>query len=164
MTTKWSSCRSVGNIALLKVSYLVLVLAPFAPAFIEEVRSLGLDTCQIFALYFSSLILALANAIYDIFCPSIIKRFESPNDMFRDMIAIKKLSSSVFPRSDKFVADYGHAEAGWRAANQSRSSLAAVVFSMFCLSLSLFLYLIIARSITLIYALLGTQPPCLCPL
>lgn len=161
---KWSSCRTVGNLQILKVSYAALVLAPFMGAFIPELREIGFSTCQILALYFSSLSLAVANVLYDIFCPSVIKRFASPNDLFRDMVSIKDVSSRVYPRTDKFEARYEHAKNGWRSANESRKFANWLVMILFLLASALFLYLIVARSIDLTFIALDKTPPNLCPI
>ena len=93
----WKSLDGFSHIQFLKVSYLVLLLVPFVALVQHEAVWLpeGLRRMPlIFRLvYFSSLLLSLANMIYQGWCPPIIKRFDSPNDLYHELLKIKALQS-----------------------------------------------------------------------
>src|SRR5215472_3191197 len=83
----WWKLRSVGNLTILKVSYVALAAAPFLTKFREIGRFLALyDDKVVLASFFGGIFLASANLIYDIFCPTVIKRFDSPNTLYKEIL------------------------------------------------------------------------------
>ena len=92
----------LGNIRFLRVSYAVLVFVP-----IIIVISVKLPFSLLIG-YFASLFLSVAHMIYQWRCPEIIKRFDSPNDLYRDMLEIKALQKQYLPVDTKFDFDIVH--------------------------------------------------------
>jgi hypothetical protein len=58
-------------------------------------------------IFFASIFLACANLIYDIVCPNVVKRFESPNDLYMRMLEIKEKSVLLYP-ADNFDSSINH--------------------------------------------------------
>lgn len=116
----WWSLRSVGNLAVLKVSYAVLLVVPILSEHDKLVRFLGLELWLLVVLFVASLSLALANLAYDIWCPTIVKRFASPNDLYARMLEIADLSRRL-SSGDNFDASLQHCKDAYGAAAQSRS-------------------------------------------
>lgn len=108
----WWRLRSVGNLKVLKVSYFVLFAAPVLSKYESIATYLGLSIWLIVIAFFASLCLALANLIYDIACPTVIKRFDSPNDLYKEMLEIKNLSAHLYP-DDGFDASLKHCKASY---------------------------------------------------
>lgn len=148
----WKSLRVVGNLVILKVSYVALAILPFATNFIDWLEVLGFTKTQLFCLYFSSLSLALANLLYDVFCPPIIKRFESANDLYRDMLSIKKVSRIVYP-NDEFCGEYEHAVTAYDRANKAKVIVYGITFLLFFMALAMFSALIFLRTKNYFFAL-----------
>lgn len=113
--TSWPTLRAVGNLRVLKVSYVALAMIPFVKPIIQSLAAYGLDPSMAARTYFAALSLAVANLIYDISCPSIIKRFESPNDLYERMLGIKLLSAAMYPK-DMFEADIEHCVRAYKRA------------------------------------------------
>lgn len=141
----WKSVRVVGNLAILKVSYFALVAIPFASNFVGILEGIGFSRLQMMMLYFSSFSLAIANLLYDVFCPPIIKRFESPNDLYRDMLTIKEKSVAVYP-NDKFIGDYKHAVDAYRRKDASRPWVFWPTMALFISSVCMFGGLVLLRT------------------
>ncbi len=115
----WWHLRSVGNLKVLKVSYAVLVLVPVLSHYETVVSYLGIKPWFLAAVFFASLFLALANLIYDIACPTIVKRFASPNDLYREMLVIRELAARMYPL-DEFDASLDHCVPAYRDAANER--------------------------------------------
>lgn len=115
--------RILGNIEFLKVSYVVLLFVPFLalvqhtvplPEYLQSLRKLPLILRLV---YFSSLLLSCAHMVYQGWCPSIIKRFDSPNDLYRDMLQIKALQTQYVPNDTGFTFDIAHCRDGFDDSN-----------------------------------------------
>src|SRR5687767_5738717 len=105
--SNWWTLKPVGKFPLLKVSYISLIALPFISSFQEFLDFLGLSRFIQFCTFFASFLLALANLAFDIGCPVIIRRFDSPNDLYRSMLEIKTFSHFNYPE-DKFNATFDH--------------------------------------------------------
>ncbi len=116
LVRNWWQLRSVGNLKFLKLSYLALASVPFLRQHEYLVQFLGVRMWFLTTVFFASVALALANLIYDIECPHIIKRFESPNDLYARMLHIKRLSLQLYP-GDDFDATLAHCKTAY--VNQS---------------------------------------------
>src|SRR5262245_38504155 len=103
----WWKLRSVGNLKVLKVSYVVLVVIPLLSHYQKVIDFLGFKPWFLAAVFFGSLFLALANLVYDVACPTIVKRFASGNDLYEKMLSIKEKSAALYP-TDTFDASLGH--------------------------------------------------------
>lgn len=118
----WWSLRGVGSLWVLKVSYVALVAIPFLTKVVVRpvVRDfVGLTNWFLPALFFGSLFLAIANLVYDIFCPSVVKRFGSQNDLYARMLEIRELSSRLYPH-DNFDATLDHCKKKYESDSFSR--------------------------------------------
>jgi hypothetical protein len=103
---RWTQMRLLGNIQFFKVSYAVLVAVPLLALLQHYVPRLP-DTFRNMPLvlrltYFSSLLLSCAHMVFQGFCPSIIRRFDSPNDLYRDLLQIMALQVQCLPEDKNF--------------------------------------------------------------
>ena len=156
---KWGSLRSVGNLYVLKVSYAVLVLVPLLSKHDNVITFLGMSSCWLAILFTASFSLAVANLVYDIRCPVIIKRFASPNDLYEKMLQIKALSESLYPRDD-FKADLTHCKGAYREASGSRC-FARYWCTFFFITSSLFFAIIFIYRAYVVYGSCFSAPPSL---
>ena len=62
----WWKLRSVGNLYILKVSYVVLVVVPLLSKQDAIAELLGLERWLLATLFMASFSLAIANLVYDI--------------------------------------------------------------------------------------------------
>jgi hypothetical protein len=106
---RWTQMRLLGNIQFFKVSYAVLIAVPllallqhYLPSLPDAFRNMPL---LLRLTYFSALILSCAQMVFQGFCPTIIKRFDSPNDLYRDLLQIKALQVQYL--SDDKTFDFG---------------------------------------------------------
>lgn len=154
----WWQVRSVGNLGVLKVSYLALFGIPFLLAHDTVLRWLGLDEELVYfsTLYFASLFLALANLVYDLCCPTIIKRFESQNDLYCKMLEIKALSVQSYP-DDNFEASFDHCDKAYRNMCSSRKAGCLTCKWFFAASAVLFALLFIYRTFIVLASLVMTM-------
>ncbi len=129
----WWSLRSVGSLYVLKVSYIVLLVVPLLSKHDELIRALGLPHWFVATLFLASFSLALANLIYDIWCPTIVKRFASPNDLYEKMLQIRKLTVLLYP-ADDFDASLGHCKSAYGEASGSLTLARYVCTLMFFIS------------------------------
>ena len=149
----WWSLRSVGNLVVLKVSYPVLALTPFISEYKEISKLLHLYNNPItLAAFFASLLLALANLLYDVFCPVIIKRFDSPNTLYKEMLDIKIRSLIAYPNAP-FDADLDHCNKAYNTFAVARPSIGIVCATCYVGSLLLFGYIFVNRVWTVVAGL-----------
>ena len=134
----WWKLRSVGNLYVLKVSYVVLIIAPLLSKHEQITRFLDIQSWLLAVLFLASLSLALANLVYDIWCPIIIKRFPSPNDLYARMLEIKKLTLWLYPE-DQFDASLAHCRSAYEAQSKSRWAARWVCTILFLISGAAFL-------------------------
>jgi hypothetical protein len=146
----WALLRSVGNVGILKISYLALAATPFLTKFKAIGRYLNLyDTDIILATFFAGILLGAANLLYDIKCPVIIKRFDSPNDLYKDMLQIKALQLTTYP-NDAFQADYEHCRSAYRRLAVSDRAYGISCAILYGFSALLFLFILLDRIVTVI--------------
>lgn len=148
--SNWLKLRPVGNLIFLKISYVSLLIIPVLSSdnYIAKVLFSGAEL-DFFVFYFGSLFLALANIIYDIFCPAVIKRFQSPNDLYFKMLEIKKLSFEFYPE-DKFNASIAHCKEKFKSDKLQSPNWGRISRLLFLLSLALFFIVFLKRSISVI--------------
>src|SRR5437868_14861468 len=85
----WWKLRSAGNLYILKISYPVLLAMPLVSRYKEISQWLGIYNWTLLVTFFGSIALAMADLFYDLFCPIIVKRFDSPNTPYKEMLDIK---------------------------------------------------------------------------
>lgn len=141
----WWKLRSVGNLSVLKISYIALAAAPFLTKFREIGRALNLyDQYIILASFFGGIFLASANLFYDIGCPVIIKRFASPNDLYKDMLEIKSLSLQIY-HDDEFDASLNHCKRAYTREAASRKILGILCGISFLIAALFFVFILFDR-------------------
>jgi hypothetical protein len=149
----WWSLRSVGNLIVLKVSYPTLALTPFISQYKQISQFLHIYNNKItLSAFFASLALAIANLLYDIFCPVIVKRFDSPNTLYKEMLDIK-LRSLLGEPNDKFDSSLDHCRTAYHgfAVSKLVPGLTCAFFYVTALALFAFIFLdrvwVVARGI-----------------
>lgn len=112
---KWSTLKSFGDSYILKVSYFSLAAVPLIA---KNTIKLGGEGFPLYLklMFFSSLFISIGNIFYSVFCPNLIKTFESPNEMYRANLEIYKLRK-ITKMSDDFTGDYAHSINGFRNNN-----------------------------------------------
>jgi hypothetical protein len=149
----WWSLRSVGNLVVLKVSYPVLALTPFISEYKAISQFLHIYNNAItLAAFFASLFLAAANLIYDAFCPEIVKKFDSPNVLYREMLDIK-LRSIIGQPDDKFDASLEHCKGSYNTSAESRRAIGTACALSYLLSMALFGYIFVNRVFVVVYGM-----------
>ena len=103
--------------------------------------------------YFGSLALALANLVYDLFCPAIIKRFDSPNDMYHAMLKIADLSWNLYPE-DSFDGSLKHCVSAYESQSNTLPKWRRICAWFFVLGACLIGLAIAMRSVSVLGALL----------
>lgn len=148
----WWHLRSVGNLWVLKVSYLALALIPLLTSHNKVSQWLGFEIWSLGVVYFASLFLALANLIYDIACPALVKRFASPNDLYLEMLKIRKLSFQLYPEDD-FKASLAHSKYKYLEDSNSTQYMRIICFIFYLVAGGLFFIFFAYRSYIVIAAL-----------
>lgn len=144
----WTKLNILGNIHFLKASYAILILVPLIAK--VESTSLGQYMGDLpFTLrlgYFASLLLSIAHMIYQGFCPPIIKRFQSPNDLYRGLLEIKALQMAHLPGDSGFVFDIKHCTENFATANYSSWFARLACAFLYVAGLSLIAVVVVERS------------------
>jgi hypothetical protein len=145
----WFALRPLGHFPLLKVSYLALIAIPL----ISHVPRLFNFAGPYFfpAAYFGNLSLALASLLYDIFCPIIIKRFASANDLYSQMLDITAKQQNLYP-DDQWVGNLDHSLTAYRREATSKPLLAYVCLAFYLIGFACLGYLIWERSVAVFEA------------
>ncbi len=151
---KWTSFLVLGNILFLKISYFILIGVPLFAAY------QNLDLTHLFEGvpytlklgYLSSLFISIAHMIFQGFCPQIIKRFESPNDMYRDMLEIKSLQTQYLPNDTNFSFDINHCREGFFDANHKFWFARLLVAIFYWVGVALVLWVFGERTVAVLLA------------
>jgi hypothetical protein len=150
----WTSFKSLNNMVFLKISYFILVGVPVLTIILQTSwgQFFGSLSLTLRMGYFSSLLLSLAHMIYQGYCPQMIKRFESPNDLYRDMLEIKSLQAKYLPDDTKFTFDITHCRNGYKTENY-KYGLARLFCALFYwIGLIIILWVIVMRTIAVVKA------------
>jgi hypothetical protein len=141
---KWTSLRSFGESHILKVSYFSLAAVPLIA---KNVIKLGIEGFPLYLklIFFSSLLISIGNVFYSVFCPKLIKRFDSPNDMYRANLEIYKLRK-ITNISDGFTGNYEHCIQGFRKNNHNACWARFTCFICLVGGLLLLFFLILERA------------------
>jgi hypothetical protein len=145
----WWSLRPVGNLFILKVSYPALILIPFISKYEEFAKLIGLYNWIILASFFGSLSLALANLLYDIFCPVLVKKFDSPNTLYKEMLHIKLDSLKCYPH-DNFDATIDHCKDAYNGFSESKPVLGMACAMLYFFYLILFGLIFVDRVLVVV--------------
>lgn len=85
--------------------------------------------------------------VYQGFCPQVVRRFDSPNDLYRDMLAIKALQQQYLPADTGFTFDIAHCRDGFDRANRAKPFARVCCGLFYYVGLTLFAWLVIERSL-----------------
>lgn len=147
---RWTKLRASGETKILKVSYFTLLLVPMLANYSNK---LGIEGFPLYLklLFFSSLFVSIGNVLYSIFCPKLIKRFDTPNDMYKANLDIYE-SRKRADINDGFSGDYEHCMKGYKFHNYQ--NIPARFACFFCLVVGgvSALVLIIERSVWVLTA------------
>lgn len=73
----WTTIDQVGKIKLLQSSFIIFFLLPFIAQFIEKYKINFSIPISWLLIYYSTLFISIGTIVYAIFCPQIVKKFES---------------------------------------------------------------------------------------
>jgi hypothetical protein len=144
----WKIFNALRKMQFLQVSYLVLVGVPiyaaiqhtsFGQFFGEMPITLRLG-------YFAALVLSIAHMIYQACCPEIVKRFDSPNDLYRNLLEIKALQVQCLPNDPNFDFSIEHCRDNFKLATTEKWLARLVCAFFYGAGLSLLILLFIERS------------------
>jgi hypothetical protein len=153
---KWSQMRLLGSIQFFKVSYAVLVLVPLLallqhviplPESLQDLRKMPL---LLRLGYFSALLLSCAHMLYQGYCPAIIKRFDSPNDLYREMLEIKSLQKQYLSEDTAFTFDILHCRRGFAESNVQHSPARVACWICYVGGASLFGIVVLIQSLRVV--------------
>lgn len=153
----WKNLDSLRKIDFLKASYVVLSLVPLL-ALIQHLLSLPPQYAFLKEMpivirltYFSSLFISVAHMLYQGFCPTIIKRFDSPNDLYRELLGIKELQLNFLPSdSERFTFDIEHCRKNFTKLNISNSFARWLCFLTYVIGAFLFGIVLIIQGLRVI--------------
>lgn len=148
----WSGLRPLGNFALFKVSYVALLLLPWVSRIAEYLQAGGYT--YIGALYFGDLFLALGNLVYDIRCPSVIKRWESPNDFYIQMLEVAARQQQCYP-DDKWIGNLEHSKTAYLRQAYSLPATRVFCVVLYFVGLTLLAYVLVERSWHVLHPILS---------
>lgn len=142
----WRTLRPVGNFALFKVSYIVLVGVPLISRILPHLNLNDMHThVFFFSLYFGTLLFAIGNLLFDAFCPTLIKRFESPNDLYKAMLDVTEKQQRLYPEDD-WIGTKKHSREGYETQNKSRRAVCVFTFWLYVLGGILLGIVLVERS------------------
>ncbi len=100
----WSGLRRFGTNRVIKTSYFWLAIVPIAAKFLLQLKQpfvftlLGKEHTvwldlpfSWYAFYFSAVAFAIGTALFDFFCPRMIKQYSSFGDFFRESSGAREL-------------------------------------------------------------------------
>lgn len=141
---KWRSLRAIGSNPLFKVSYLALATIPIISKIITYFN-LRSEFLFFAALYFGSLFFALGTLTYDLFCPVVIKRFESANDLYDKMLDITAKQKIHYPE-DEWDGSYEHSVNAYNILNLSKPFFCHLSTLLYFVGIVLLAYVVFERS------------------
>lgn len=148
--SNWLKLRPVGNLIFLKVSYLAILFVPLIEDNSLLLSIAGTSKVDIVLIYLSSISLAVANLLYDLKCPVVIKRFESPNDLYLKMLEIKDLSEKHYP-DDSFNASLEHCKRKFSSDKRADPDIGRISRLLFYLALLTYLLVFLKRTLEVIF-------------
>lgn len=150
----WTGFKSLSNMVFLKISYIILVGVPVLAVILQTSwgQFFGALPFTLRMGYFSSLFLSLAHMLYQGYCPQLIKRFESPNDLYRDMLKIKSLQSKYLPDDKGYEFDIKHCRESYETAKYM-CGLARLFCALFYwIGIIIVLWVVVERTIAVVKA------------
>jgi len=150
----WKALNSVNNVYFLHISYVVLVAVPIIAALQHDLLSKWIHSIPLtFRLgFFSSLFLSLAHMFFQAFAPQLVRRFESPNDLYRDLLQIKSLQKQYLPDDEAFVFNIEHCRESFSSANFRAPCARAICGLLYGVGILLGLCLLLERSLIVLRA------------
>ena len=108
------------------------------------------------ALYFGSLFFAVGNLMYDLFCPIVIKRFASPNDLYDKMLDITAKQKTFYP-DDEWDGSYEHSVSAYNKFNLSKPFFCHISALLYSIGILLLVFVLFERSKLVVNLLLENQ-------
>lgn len=142
----------LGNIQFLRISYVVLIVVPL----VASLRSTALNAffgelpLTMRLGYIAALLLSFAHMVYQGFCPQVIKRFESPNDLYRDMLEIKVLQQHCLPNDSQFTFDITHCRDSFTTKNLSNWGARLVCGLLYVAGIIIVIWIAFERSLVVL--------------
>jgi hypothetical protein len=128
----WGRLRFIGSVRTLSLSFLISLatalpdLRNFDPAPLMRDSHIALSFVG-FIIGFG-----LANLCYEIYCPAIIRRFESLPDFYQHQLTIKQLQMATYA-NDPFEAGLLHVTQSYVSALKERTLARYVTLSLYVL-------------------------------
>jgi hypothetical protein len=147
---KWTTLRGSGEATILKVSYFVLLAVPFLAKLSLDANP-GHFPIYLKLTFFSSLFLSVANLLYVVFCPRLVRRFDSANDLYRTHLEIFGAMRST-GLSDSFDASYQHCVDGFNRANAQQRWIRLLCWGLLIAGGGCAIAVVLERSYQVLYA------------
>ena len=103
----WGRLRFIGSIRNLSVSFLLGLILALPELIGTDIKEYLKAPQILWPMVIFALGIGLAYLAYEIFCPAIVKKFESLSDFYQHQLSIKKLQIETYPK-DPFHADMLH--------------------------------------------------------
>jgi len=103
----WARLRFIGNLRVLTISYIIGIFLALPKTLGTEISAYLRHPWIIWPLVLFVICVGLGNVIYELACPVIVKKFESPAVFYENQLRIKKLQKETYP-DDPFDASLYH--------------------------------------------------------
>jgi hypothetical protein len=147
----WGRLRFIGSLRTLSVSYIVgAAVALPRLAGTDDLR-IYLDDPQIMGSLIAFVVgVSLGNLVYDLFCPVIVKKFESLVIYYENQLRIKRLQLETYP-DDPFEASLLHVAEHYIGDLGSRPAARLICLALYVtgfLALLYFAYSVYTTAVT----------------
>ena len=143
----WGRIRFIGSLRIVSlipfVGASVIAILRLPQFSTVNAKRLLQDAATLYALMAFLISLYSAYIIYHIFCPPMIRKFESLAELYREQLAIKKAQKETYPSDDeKFIANLDHVTEtyAYNLKNKPFARWSALFLFVFSL-ISLYLFL-----------------------
>jgi hypothetical protein len=136
----------------------VLTAIPFVSHYERVITLLGFQPWFLAAVFFGSLFLAVANLIYDAVCPTIVKRFASPNDLYKEMLCIGQMSRTLYS-TDSFDASLDPCKTAYTNASNEHPNWRFICRTLYVAASVLFAIVFAYRSWLVLTLFVHSQYP-----
>lgn len=145
----WGRLRFIGSLRVLSVSY-IIGIAVALPNIIEaDITQYLLNPWIVWPIIIFLVGVSVANLFYYLFCPAIVRKFESLSDFYEHQLGIKKLQMETYS-SDPFHANLLHVSEQYIKALGNRGAARIATFTLYIVSfLALLLFAFNIYGITL---------------
>lgn len=103
----WGRLRFIGNLRTLVVSYVIGLAVALPDLLGSDLKQYIKNPELLVPMIVFVIGVGLAYLCYELFCPTIVKRFENLPDFYEHQLNIKKIQMETYP-NDPFKADLMH--------------------------------------------------------